>query len=110
MSTCVLDAANLRASESSSPTKRLGRPPKPRDDDDRAWRGVAPPPAFDIDKLPGSAFLTKQEVASVLRRAPGTLEAWRRDPDHPLKWEKIDGRYLARVYAVRAYLVQAKDK
>jgi hypothetical protein len=134
MSTIVLDAASERASElpqlttnqtteddtsnrcqRGSPAvisrgKKRGRPPKSRDEDDKTWRGVAGPATFDFDKLPDSAWLLKHEVAQVLRRAPGTLEAWRRIEGHPLRWEKVDGRYVCSVQALRAYIVQAKGK
>ena len=67
-------------------------------------RGVPPPATFDIDTLPGSANLTVQETCAVLRRTPGALEQWRRDPDHPLKWRYVDGKPLYRADAVREYM------
>lgn len=70
----------------------------------RKNRGVPPPASFDIDSLPGSSNLTALETAAVIRRTPGALEQWRRNPDHPLKWRCIDGRPLYRVDAVREYL------
>jgi hypothetical protein len=69
----------------------------------RKKRGM-PPPAFDIDALPGSSNLTALEAAAVIRRTPGALEQWRRKPNHPLKWRYVDGRLLYRVDAVRGYL------
>ncbi|WP_245285977.1 hypothetical protein [Bradyrhizobium sp. WSM1253] len=51
------------------------------------------PATFDIDKLPGTPNLTALEAATVIRRAPGALEQWRRDPNHPLKWRYVDGRH-----------------
>ena len=71
----------------------------------RKKRGM-PPPAFDIDALPGSSNLTALEAAAVIRRTPGALEQWRRDPNHPLKWRYVDGRPLYRVDAVRDYLAK----
>jgi hypothetical protein len=41
-----------------------------------------------------------------IRRMPGALEQWRRDPNHPLKWRYVDGRPLYRVDAVRDYLTR----
>jgi hypothetical protein len=73
---------------------------KPR----RKSRGMPPPATFDIDTLPGSSNLTALETAAVIRRTPGALEQWRRDPNHPLKWRYVDGRPLYRVDAVRDYL------
>ena len=70
----------------------------------RKNRGMPPPAMFDIDTLPGSSNLTALEVAAVIRRTPGALEQWRRDPNHPLKWRYVDGRPLYRADAVRDYL------
>ncbi|MGY3529818.1 hypothetical protein ACVILK_006325 [Bradyrhizobium embrapense] len=70
----------------------------------RKNRGVPPPAAFDIETLPGSSNLTALEAAAVIRRTPGALEQWRRNPNHPLKWRHVDGRPLYRVDAVRNYL------
>ncbi|WP_164939355.1 hypothetical protein [Bradyrhizobium zhanjiangense] len=72
----------------------------------RKNRGMPPPATFDIDTLPGSSNLTSLEAAAVIRRTPGALEQWRRDPNHPLKWRYIDGRPLYRVDAVRDYLAK----
>lgn len=70
----------------------------------RKNRGMPPPATFDFDKLPGSSNLTALEVAAIIRRTPGALEQWRRNPDHPLRWRYVDGRPLYRVDAVRDYL------
>jgi hypothetical protein len=70
----------------------------------RKNRGMPAPATFDIDALPGSSNLTALEAAAVIRRTPGALEQWRRDPNHPLKWRYVDGRPLYRVDAVRDYL------
>lgn len=70
----------------------------------RKNRGMPPPATFDIETLPGSSNLTALEAAAVIRRTPGALEQWRRDPNHPLKWRYVDGRPLYRVDAVRDYL------
>lgn len=75
----------------------------------RKNRGVPPPATFDIDTLPGSSNLTALEAAAVIRRTPGALEQWRRDPNHPLEWRYVDGRPLYRVDAVRDYLAN-RDK
>lgn len=72
----------------------------------RKNRGVPPPATFDIDALPGSSNLTVLEAAAIIRRTPGALEQWRRDPNHPLKWRYVDGRPLYRVDAVRDYLAK----
>lgn len=70
----------------------------------RKNRSVPPPATFDIDTLPSSSNLTALEAAAVIRRTPGALEQWRRNPNHPLKWRYVDGRPLYRVDAVRNYL------
>jgi hypothetical protein len=72
----------------------------------RKNRGLPPPATFDIDTLPGSSNLTALEAAAVIRRTPGALEQWRRDPNHPLKWRYVNGRPLYRVDAVRDYLAR----
>jgi hypothetical protein len=75
----------------------------------RKNRGMPPPATFDIDTLPGSSNLTALEAAAIIRRTPGALEQWRRDPNHPLKWRYVDGRPLYRVDAVRAYLARCEN-
>lgn len=70
----------------------------------RKNRGMPPPATFDIDALPGSSNLTALEAAAVIRRTPGALEQWRRNPNHSLKWRYVDGRPLYRADAVRGYL------
>lgn len=87
------------ATGSTSPDQSATTTKRPRKN-----RGVPPPARFDIDALPGSSILTALEAAAVIRRTPGALEQWRRNPDHPLKWRYVDGRPLYRVDAVREYL------
>jgi hypothetical protein len=72
----------------------------------RKNRGVPPPATFDIDTLPASSNLTVLETAAIIRRTPGALGQWRRDPNHPLKRRYVDGRPLYRVDAVRDYLAR----
>ena len=72
----------------------------------RENRRMPPPATFDIDTLPSSSNLTALEAAAVIRRTPGALAQWRRDPKHPLKWRYVDGRPLYRVDAVRDYLAR----
>ncbi|MGY3582894.1 hypothetical protein ACVIGB_008041 [Bradyrhizobium sp. USDA 4341] len=74
----------------------------------RKHRGMPPPATFDIDTLPGSSNLTALEAAAIIRRTPGALEQWRRDPNHPLKWRYVDRRPLYRVDAVREYLAKCE--
>ena len=66
-------------------------------------------PSFDIDRLHDGVLLDTEEVASVLRKAIGTVEGWRKDPNHPLAYERMDhDRPLYRVSAVRAYMRGSK--
>jgi hypothetical protein len=78
---------------------------------DRKGRfGIPPPPKFDFDALPDSAWLTSDEVAAVLRRSKTTSPSWRAIENHPLKWELIDNKPLDRVRAVRAFIAaRAKE-
>jgi hypothetical protein len=69
-------------------------------------RGVPPVPRFNFSELPDDVLLTEREVAAVGRWSTNTLGAWRRQPDHPLKWFVIAGRHVRyRVADVRAFLV-----
>jgi hypothetical protein len=70
----------------------------------KRFRGIPPPPTFDIDALPGSVRLNDTEAAAALRRSKACLENWRKDPDHPLKWSRIAGRILYEVSSIRALL------
>ena len=75
---------------------------KPRDR--KGTFGVPPPVSFDFDSLNDNAWLTSDEVAAVLRRSKATLPFWRTMADHPLKWERVLGKPLYRVRAVRAFI------
>lgn len=70
--------------------------------------GTPPPVTFDLDALPASSWLTTEETAAVLRKAIITVALWRRNPAHPLRWRRVDGRPLYQVGWVRAYI--ARDK
>lgn len=98
----------MRGKDEMTQIEALGSPNRPKmplaAKRRRKNRGVPPPAAFDIDTLPSSSNLTALETAAVIRRTPGALEQWRRDPNHPLKWRYVDGRPLYRVDAVRDYL------
>jgi hypothetical protein len=66
--------------------------------------GKPPLPTFDFDKLADSTLLDTEEAASVLRKAVGSLEQWRKKPSHSLKWERVGGWPRYRVSALRAYM------
>lgn len=97
------EMARIEALESPN-SRTISRAPKRH----RKNRGMPPPATLDVDTLPGSSNLTALETAAVIRRTPGALEQWRRDPNHPLKWRYVDGRPLYRVDAVRDYLARCE--
>src|SRR5262249_56743317 len=71
------------AAPSDSPDTRPKR-------DHHGFRGVPPPPKFDLDELPDSALLDEREIAAVFRDAVVTVQTWRRR-HHPLTWIVIGG-------------------
>lgn len=100
----------MNGEDKKPPTEAIGSPSsgemQPATKRRRKNRGMPPPATFDIDTLPSSSNLTALEAAAVIRRTPGALEQWRRDPNHLLKWRYVDGRPLYRVDAVRDYLAK----
>ena len=73
--------------------------------DRHGFRGVPPLPDFSLAALADDTRLTEYEVAAVLRVSTNTLGGWRRQPDHPLKWEIIADRLVRYTAgAVRTYL------
>jgi hypothetical protein len=68
----------------------------------RRFRGVPPHLNIDIDKLPDSTLLTETEAAAILRRSKSALENWRKDPNHPLRWQYVLGRVTYGLGSVRA--------
>jgi hypothetical protein len=81
------------------PLNFVRKKPRPK-----RFRGIPPLPTFDIDKLPPSTRLTEAETAAVLRRSKSCLEGWRKQPDHPLEWDRVAGRILYRLPSVQALL------
>lgn len=68
-------------------------------------RKVIPPPlTFDLDALPANSLLNATETAAACRRTKATIELWRRDPHHPLKWRKVGDRILYELASIRAFL------
>jgi hypothetical protein len=104
----MVRGGDMRAKDDTTRIEALGflnsRKMQPATKRHRKNRGMPPPATFDIDTLPASSNLTVLEAAAIIRRTPGALEQWRRDPNHPLKWRYVDGRPLYRVDAVRDYL------
>ena len=99
-----LDVARGRASgRSRPPFQRIVRK-KPRN----RFRGTPPPLTFDLDALPDSTLLNDSETAAALRRAKSTLEVWRKQRDHPLRWRHVGGRVLYELSSIRAFLKGAE--
>ena len=73
---------------------------KPR----KRFRGVPPPLPFDLGALPDNTLLNETETAAACRRAKSTLEVWRKQPDHPLRWRRVAGRILYELGSIRAFL------
>lgn len=86
-------------SRSRPPLQKIFRK-KPR----KRFRGTPPPLTFDLDALPDSAFLSESETAAAVRRAKSTLEVWRKQSDHPLKWRRVGGRVLYELASIRIFL------
>ena len=93
-----LDVARGRAHGRSRPPFQRIVPKKPR----KRFRGTPPPLTFDLDALPDSTLLNDTETAAALRRAKSTLEVWRKQPDHPLRWRRVAGRVLYELSSIRA--------
>jgi hypothetical protein len=71
----------------------------------RASAFAAPAAAdFDLDALPANTLLSETETAAAVRRAKSTLEVWRKQADHPLKWRRVGGRILYELSSIRAFL------
>jgi len=96
-----------------APNKQVGEqgndaaPPRRKKKRVRKY-GVVPPPTFDFDRLPDSAWLRTSEVAAVLRKAKGTVASWRYRPGHALRWEMVNKTPLYRVGALRYYIAIEK--
>jgi hypothetical protein len=84
---------------SCSPLQKIFRK-KPR----KRFRGTPPPLTFDLDALPANTLLTETKAAAACRRAKSTLEIWRKQPDHPLRWRRVAGRVLYELSSIRAFL------
>ena len=82
-----------------------------QDRDRHGFRGTPPPASFDLEALPDSTLLTEQETAAVGRWSTNTLGAWRRQPNHPLKWELVAGKFVRyRVGDVKRYLAPPEKR
>ena len=72
--------------------------------------GVPPPVTFDFDVLPETSWLTTAEVAGILRCSIETPPMWRKNKDHPLRWERVNGKPLYRVRDLRAFIATTGEK
>src|SRR5262245_13939908 len=99
-----LNVAGGRAHSRSRPLfQRIVRK-KPR----KRFRGTPPPLTFDLEALPDSTLLNESETAAACRRAKSTLEVWRKQADHPLRWRRVAGRVLYELSSIRAFLKGAE--
>jgi hypothetical protein len=89
-----------RAHSRSRPSLQRIVRKKPR----RRFRGTPPPLTFDLDALPPNTLLSETETAAACRRAKSTLEVWRKQPDHALRWRRVAGRVLYELSSIRAFL------
>jgi hypothetical protein len=95
-----LDVARPRAQgRSHSRLQKIFRK-KPR----KRFRGTPPPLPFDLYALPPSTLLSETEAAAACRRAKSTLEVWRKQKDHPLRWRRVGGRVLYELSSIRDFL------
>jgi hypothetical protein len=63
---------------------------------------------FDLDELPVTTLLSETEAAAACRRAKSTLEGWRKQKDHPLRWRRVGGRVLYELSSIRDFLKGAE--
>jgi hypothetical protein len=80
--------------------KRTGEKKKQK----KRFRGAPDPLTYDLEQLPDSALLSGFEAAAAVRRPIATLEAWRLNPNHPLRWRRVAGRPLYEVGSIRKFL------
>src|SRR5262245_50336662 len=85
------DVAPMRKAPVLSSTKL---PTTPQKRDRHGFRGTPPPASFSLAELPDDAQLTEGEVAAVGRWSTNTVANWRRQPDHPLEWERVAGKFI----------------
>jgi hypothetical protein len=95
-----LDVARGRAQARWRPPSQKIFRKKPR----KRFRGTPPPLPFDLDALPDSTLLNDSETAAACRRAKSTLEVWRKQANHPLRWRRVGGRVLYELSSIRAFL------
>jgi len=99
------------ASPPSPPRLQTETPDAALPRDRHGYRGVPPPATFDIYALPDSAPLTMRDVAAHGRWAVATVEKWRQQPDHPLKWFTLPGGFVrTTVGDLKQFLASGKPR
>ena len=95
---------------SESESAITNRPAAPKRDR-HGFRGVPPPPLFDLDELADSTLLTELDVAAILRISSNTVGSWRQQRDHPLQWRALPNGFVRyRVADIRAFLASGKPR
>jgi hypothetical protein len=89
------------ASRKALPVRKY--PPSPN-----RFRGIPPPPTFDVNALSNGTLLTETETAGIVRRSKACLSNWRKYSDHPLRWRKVAGRVLYELSSIREFLKGTK--
>jgi hypothetical protein len=62
--------------------------------DRHGFRGKPPPASFSLAELHDDTQLNEHEVAAIGRWSISTVSSWRRQPDHPLLWDLVAGKYV----------------
>jgi hypothetical protein len=85
------------ASRKALPVRKY--PPSPN-----RFRGIPPPPTFDVNALSNGTLLSETETSGLIRRSKACLSNWRKYGDHPLRWRKVAGRVLYELSSIREFL------
>jgi hypothetical protein len=56
--------------------------------------GIPAHASFNLIEIPDDALLTDVEVVAAGRWSTNTVAAWRRQPNHPLPWFLVAGKYI----------------
>jgi len=95
-----------------SSTKAPTAPEQDQKPDRHGFRGCPPPiVGLSLSSLADDTLLTTYEVAAIARLSTNSLDAWRRQKDHPLRWVAIiDGRIRYRAGDVKAFLAGGEPR
>jgi hypothetical protein len=89
--------------------RRSGRPAQKIVRKSKRFRGVPPPPKFDIDELPDNVKLSIADIAAIFRRSISAVNHWQTHQMKPFDWHLITGRWVCTVGSARAVL-KAEEK